>query len=743
MNYACLLPNISYPIGKSIYDGFCSAASDSGDTVTALLVNSIDNKNSSYVSQLLSLLEKFDGIVAYGGGLGQFTGEERTTDFLGQLSLIKPLVNIGYRINGFNNINIDNYNGMKQLILHLVEVHGYHKIAFVKGPDGHPEAEERLSAYRDVLIEQGIEVDNNLILPGDFSGASGREAAEILVGLQRSGRISAAAFGCDSMAAAGISVFERQGIYIPNDLAVTGFDHSSDSMSRFPGISTVDQNPERLGVEACKMIRKLINGNSGELYDLRIPVQTVIYGSCGCLPELNGRSGLPERTHDYHLIPLPDEIIRHCTEGQLDSLMSALLLDIKEDGDDSLYIKMLLSFGITEYLERYLSELTYRDVEAFISDHRKRHMSLLSESEIRRFETVWHQMRIYIHSYFASRDMSEQVYSDTLMLSLNILSNKLITLESFTQIRPLVDEVLDNSKIEMCGIFVQKGMEYSLEYLYHRDREFSLPVKLPKQYESFPFLEDIPEEDLVILRTMDSGEVGRGIILFTYREKLSLHDGVFIDSLSSQIASSLKQIHLISERNRAQESLKEAFLKLKKTNRTLENLSYKDELTGLYNRRGFMELAKDAIDRCIREGKDFLILFGDLDGLKLINDSYGHKEGDFAIKSVGTIIHRVCRDTDIMARLGGDEFIALLPHIPDDYKAKLKERLLHSEREENRICQKPYRISCSFGMVRGSDFPGEDLQMLMSHADRELYLEKSRRYCEGSRAASHRDSFPS
>jgi diguanylate cyclase (GGDEF)-like protein len=90
----------------------------------------------------------------------------------------------------------------------------------------------------------------------------------------------------------------------------------------------------------------------------------------------------------------------------------------------------------------------------------------------------------------------------------------------------------------------------------------------------------------------------------------------------------------------------------------IRELSVTDELTGLYNRRGFFQLALSRLNFLSRSADDtLLLLMFDLDGLKQINDTYGHSEGDTALKSFADILKQTLRQDDIIGRIGGDEFI--------------------------------------------------------------------------------------
>jgi PAS domain S-box-containing protein len=98
----------------------------------------------------------------------------------------------------------------------------------------------------------------------------------------------------------------------------------------------------------------------------------------------------------------------------------------------------------------------------------------------------------------------------------------------------------------------------------------------------------------------------------------------------------------------------------KKLEETLRNSSLKDDLTGLFNRRGLLKQAAPYFDFARRQKEKLLLLFIDLDGMKKINDEFGHNEGDNALIQTAAILNRSFRSTDIVARLGGDEFTVLV-----------------------------------------------------------------------------------
>lgn len=158
----------------------------------------------------------------------------------------------------------------------------------------------------------------------------------------------------------------------------------------------------------------------------------------------------------------------------------------------------------------------------------------------------------------------------------------------------------------------------------------------------------------------------------------------------------------------------------------LGNLALTDELTGLYNRRGFMALAERQLKLGRRSGRGMLLFVMDVDRLKHINDSFGHLEGDLALKRTAEILERTFRDSDVVARLGGDEFAVLAIEASGHSEATIKARLFESLKS---ICAKEssYEISLSLGLARFDSGSRTSIGELMAKADEAMYKQKKRR----------------
>lgn len=151
-------------------------------------------------------------------------------------------------------------------------------------------------------------------------------------------------------------------------------------------------------------------------------------------------------------------------------------------------------------------------------------------------------------------------------------------------------------------------------------------------------------------------------------------------------------------------------------------LAIADPLTGLFNRRGFITLAGQQIKASPREKKKLLLLFIDLDGLKYVNDTYGHEEGDRTLKKCGLILKNTFRESDIVARLGGDEFAVLV--IEGEEPAILLNRLKAKTDEANEVRDIPCPVSMSIGLAAYDPAAPCSIHELISRADSHMYEQK-------------------
>lgn len=157
--------------------------------------------------------------------------------------------------------------------------------------------------------------------------------------------------------------------------------------------------------------------------------------------------------------------------------------------------------------------------------------------------------------------------------------------------------------------------------------------------------------------------------------------------------------------------------------RELRYLALSDELTCLYNRRGFFAAATQQLKLAKRNQQGMLLFFCDLDNLKKINDTYGHREGDLALVRTADALENAFRDSDILARLGGDEFAILTLTIPSEGPEALLHRLEKCLEKASKG-EFRYRLSLSVGVARFDPQRPMSLGELMAEADKAMYQRK-------------------
>jgi diguanylate cyclase (GGDEF)-like protein/PAS domain S-box-containing protein len=162
-----------------------------------------------------------------------------------------------------------------------------------------------------------------------------------------------------------------------------------------------------------------------------------------------------------------------------------------------------------------------------------------------------------------------------------------------------------------------------------------------------------------------------------------------------------------------------------RTEAELRELSLVDELTKVYNRRGFLTVAEQQMKVAHRTKKEMALFYADLDDLKRINDSWGHEEGDAALVEAADILKDAFRDSDIVARIGGDEFAVLAIDIAEGKAAALARRLRERIQVRNVEQPRPYPLSFSLGLSRYDPERPCSLQELLTAADRRMYQEKT------------------
>lgn len=219
----------------------------------------------------------------------------------------------------------------------------------------------------------------------------------------------------------------------------------------------------------------------------------------------------------------------------------------------------------------------------------------------------------------------------------------------------------------------------------------------------------------------------------SYLERITQHetDSGLLQVVTSSGAERIWQYHNARYEEAGQEGYvlghAQDITDLKLGEARLRNLSQTDELTGLHNPRAFFSLAEQHLKTALRDGKTFAIVYADMDGLKQINDNYGHQVGSQALKAVADILRNSFRSADLVARLGGDEFGILVADISaEDVRIPLAHLQEHLRRY-NAAGLHDYELSLSVGVCCFDSDNDSSLEDLVSKADHAMYEDKKKR----------------
>ena len=247
--------------------------------------------------------------------------------------------------------------------------------------------------------------------------------------------------------------------------------------------------------------------------------------------------------------------------------------------------------------------------------------------------------------------------------------------------------------------------------------EFNPQVRiLPETYVS-------QKSGVFIIHPIFAGEKQYGYIV-AHTKNLKFHMyHVYLKLIINAIANAYDFDQTISK-NEALTSRNERLLK---NNQELNFQNSIDELTQVLNRRGFMDKADKAIKKAVKDGSSGMVFFADMDGLKKINDSFGHKIGDLAIQTEARVLEEAFRESDIVGRLSGDEFAVVSVGLTSGYVSAIRTRIDQLNLIYSKEAGLPLTLSMSLGAV---PFSPEDsnLDELLSSADKKLYKEKEKKH---------------
>ncbi|MCL2662286.1 MAG: GGDEF domain-containing protein [Oscillospiraceae bacterium] len=689
----------------------------------------VSNEYTSFYETCINTIKNnstLDGLIVLSGHISAQMGTEKFTKELKELCENLPVVSVSFAAPGIPSVMVDNVSGFFSSVDHLIKVHNKKQIAFVSGPEGHDEVEERLEGYKRALSENNIKFDKRYVLPGDFTEEGGKSAVEELVDKRKLSFDSISV--CDDIAAIGvINELKRRGILVPTGISVVSFDDDRDSATFIPSLSTVQQNFFEIGRISVEKLHKMVTGIEVDELTKTNPV-FLARQSCGCLEndilnlEYASKITLFEVGTLFNFVynNFVEIFHNHVPPQEVQGWVSALIGKILEknfciDSFLRLFDEILINYN--SYSEDYspwqraLSALT-TGVERYSEEIHDAYVVLAT---LIRATSLLHQICI-------RGERSKEIAMDHVRMTRRRLANMIASTFEIESLANQLRQSLPMLALDSAVV----GLYNNTESNYF-DTSKTIHTWVGFDDEKIINVNDIERNVVLSPNVRDLGELNfekrrRALVflplLFENEEMGVLYlpfiRNIYADTyeiLRINISSAVKGAAMLSK---------------------IHLLSVTDELTGLYNRRGFFRFSLSRLQFMSRNTDlKTVVMLMDMDGLKFINDTYGHKEGDLAISQLSGILRHTLRETDIIGRIGGDEFVIFSTVKKGDDAQDISRRIRKSLDDYNDKQLHPFKLSVSIGSVVLDDDTTEGLENAIKHADLVLYEEKNAKKSKG------------
>ena len=630
-----------------------------------------------------------------------------------------------------------NYSGMRECIRHLVEDHGYRKIGFVGGPKRNYDSNRRLLAYKDVLTENGIEINEDMIVHGNYNEFVDAEVEYLLDNFPD---IEAIAFANDTMAKGGYRVCAKRDLRVGQDIAITGFDDGDIAKTLEPSLSSVAHSSYLFSYRAIQAALALCKGTQPKSEEMK----AYFYKreSCGCSFALNEKKTI-----------LSMESLREYVSERVEVITDELFSTIPYERDKNTYkiwlkefmsdiIDMIFEQKVEEEnKQRFYHNLKSMCQHSFVSQRflleyiEKVMIELVDYANDRTQQAQLNETLRFIRKYVHSQEVNKLQQAKT------DISRKMWFVPSFTA--DLINARLDMREQMNYILGRLKAMGIKSSYLFFSMKE--VKNKLGAQFEApdaIYLTAYFNEDEIVCYRPQELVKVdynGDGIahllnkdkarfysafVIFSGEEQYGLllveadpKDYSFALTSSMQLGTLRRIINMNIHERQMQKELEEK-------NHILSMISMYDELTKLLNRRGFMEKALRLMGE--NKGKKACMVFADVDHLKEINDTFGHAAGDFAIITAANYLRENLPKDTVIARIGGDEYVALFI-VEECCKQQAVHNIKSYAKQFNKETDKPFYVEMSVGAYEFVCDGSIELSELFKKSDEVLYEEKQNR----------------
>ncbi|HRX15529.1 MAG TPA: substrate-binding domain-containing protein [Spirochaetota bacterium] len=501
-----------------------------------------------------------DGYIISTATIGHYSSEKEIIQFVNRFSE-KPSISIGNAIEGISSIIINNYHGQKKIVEHLIKTHKCKQIAYITGGDN-VDSTERFKAFNDAMIENGLSVAPELVHKGDFYYFAGEQAVHSFInsGIQFDAIVAAN----DPMALAALFELQRLGYKIPEEVKVSGFDNSSESLYSNPPLSTVTQPTFKIGKVAATELFRLLNGNKKPEI---IPVSTtpVIRESCGCNETLyhdsqydigmNYNERIKKRISEIE--DIPDEVIEYIqyfinnSGGLLDKFFA-------EDSDESEIISEFIS--AVYYTKPY--EKVFACWTDIVSIFEEYFLNTINDFDLRiRVRFLFQRLRAEISGIIQKEVADNYYYLLSFNSSSRTINEYLLLSYDLENIKTTIENFLPNAGIDSAHIALYRHKEDKsgitekitlfLSIIDGKRTELENSIITPNNL--FTKLRENRNKNVVfIIEPLYFNDEDYGFIIYEHNKDHM----IFYGNFTTQICSVLKEYYTFSRKQDIEKELK-------------------------------------------------------------------------------------------------------------------------------------------------------------------------------------------
>ncbi|MCL2604084.1 MAG: GGDEF domain-containing protein [Defluviitaleaceae bacterium] len=719
LHFGVLFSHVDNQNQYQIWNGIVEYAEAMDIHLTAYVSAYVNNDN--FTSNLETCFEticnnkSLDGLILLSGFIIHSVDHKKFNAYVAKIPAELPVVSVSLAIPGTTSVLVDNISGMYAAVDHLIKNHGKKHIAFVKGPDGHGEAEDRLEGYKRALEANGLPFDPRYVFPGQFSQWCGSSAVSEMFD-NRGLTVGAVANSNDQNAIGVLNELKARNILVPTTVSVTGFDDDPAAEVYIPSLSTVRQDFYEIGHVSAKVLHSKINGNPTDEVNFVAPI-FITRQSCGCIVKENPDEGDTDSLHAYILHNFSRLFQREMNPHEIESLAADLIDKVKaspfrKDVFLNSFNEILFAYN---HLDRDLNlwddaiTSLSAGIERFPDEIESPH-SLLS---------ALISATALVHDIKRKKEITGEVELNGMRVHLRRVTSSLVLIFDINSLTEALTKSLPALSLHtaLIGLYkdpIKKDAENAdraIETLigFDGDRKFSMkhnawnPI-LFSDYSTIDHFDFERERRTLLFFPLFFDDEEMGVIILPFNPQI-LVDAY--ELLRVSVSTAVKGAELVSK---------------------IQTLSITDELTGLLNRRGFFQFAYSRLLHLKRSTMSVpIVMFMDMDGLKTINDTYGHNEGDNAIMTFARILREALREEDIIGRVGGDEFVVLSSVKAEEQGDHVVRRIRAKFEEYNAQGLHPYDVACSIGCIALEEATKECFSAAMLNADNVLYEEKMRK----------------